>query len=480
LENLLLFFAVLLITSILLSKISDKFGIPSLIIFLGVGMLAGSDGLLGVNFDDQVIAQNVGMLALIFILYAGGLDTDFAAIKPIFGRGLALATLGVFLTALAIAPVAKYLLDFTWAEAFLLGSIISSTDAAAVFAILRAKKISLRNSIAPLLELESGSNDPMAIFLTMTIIQMISLNSTPSASEWAITLVKQFGIGIAMGYLFGVALPAIFNRLRLKSWGLYPVFSIAWILLLYTLCFKIGGNGYLAVYIAGIFINKKEFSHKKNLVGFHDGIAWTMQIVVFLTLGLLVNPSKLPATALMALVLALWLMFFARPLGVFASLAFSKFKINEQIFISWVGLRGVVPVVLATYVYVDGVRDADMIFNIIFFMVLISILIQGMSLGFAADKFKVKESEQEDVKAVENSPILSYTLHQHTIHYGSKLIGKDLAQLELPTEFLIILIKRKNEYQKPTGSTIFEENDLLLIQCENQVLYQDTIKYLTY
>ena len=191
----------------------------------------------------------------------------------------------------------------------MLGSIISSTDAAAVFAILRAKKISLRNSIAPLLELESGSNDPMAIFLTMTIIQMISLNSTPSASEWAITLVKQFGIGIAMGYLFGVALPAIFNRLRLKSWGLYPVFSIAWILLLYTLCFKIGGNGYLAVYIAGIFINKKEFSHKKNLVGFHDGIAWTMQIVVFLTLGLLVNPSKLPATALMALVLALWLMF---------------------------------------------------------------------------------------------------------------------------------------------------------------------------
>ena len=223
-ENLLLFFAVLLITSILLSKISDKFGIPSLIIFLGVGMLAGSDGLLGVNFDDQVIAQNVGMLALIFILYAGGLDTDFAAIKPIFGRGLALATLGVFLTALAIAPVAKYLLDFTWAEAFLLGSIISSTDAAAVFAILRAKKISLKNSIAPLLELESGSNDPMAIFLTMTIVQMISLNTTPTVSEWAITLVKQFGIGIAMGYLFGVALPAIFNRLRLKSWGLYPVF----------------------------------------------------------------------------------------------------------------------------------------------------------------------------------------------------------------------------------------------------------------
>lgn len=362
----------------------------------------------------------------------------------------------------------------------MLGSIISSTDAAAVFAILRAKKISLRNSIAPLLELESGSNDPMAIFLTMTIFQMISLNSTPSASEWAITLVKQFGIGIAIGYLFGVALPAIFNRLRLKSWGLYPVFSIAWILLLYTLCFKAGGNGYLAVYIAGIFINKKEFSHKKNLVGFHDGIAWTMQIVVFLTLGLLVNLSQLPATALFELILALWLMLVARPLGVFASLTFSKFKINEQIFISWVGLRGVVPIVLATYVYVDGIPDSDMIFNIIFFMVLISILMQGMSIGFAADKFKVKESEQASAEVIVNSPILTYTLRQHTIHYGSKLVGKNLAQLELPSEFLILLVKLKNEYLKPTGSTIFEENDLLLVQCENQVLYQDTIKYLTY
>ena len=361
----------------------------------------------------------------------------------------------------------------------MLGSIISSTDAAAVFAILRAKKISLKNGIAPLLELESGSNDPMAIFLTMTIIQMISLNSTPSASEWAITLVKQFGIGISMGYLFGVALPAIFNRLSLKSWGLYPVFSIAWILLLYTICFKIGGNGYLAVYIAGIFINKKEFSHKKNLIGFHDGIAWMMQIVVFLTLGLLVNPSQLPATALLALILALWLMLVARPLGVFASLAFSKFKINEQIFISWVGLRGVVPIVLATYVYVDGIPDSGMIFNIIFFMVLISILMQGMSIGFAADKFKVKESEQAPAEVIVNSPILTYTLHQHTIQYGSKLVGKNLAQLELPSEFLILLVKRKNEYLKPTGSTIFEENDLLLVQCENQVLYQDTVKYLT-
>ena len=476
-ENFLLFFAILLITSILLSKISDKFGIPFLIVFLGVGMLAGSDGLLGVNFDNQFIAQNVGMLALIFILYAGGLDTDFAAIKPIFGRGLMLATVGVVLTALAIAPIAKILLGFGWLEVLLLGAIISSTDAAAVFAILRAKKISLKNNIAPLLELESGSNDPMAIFLTMSIIQMISLSTVPSAYEWFSSLIMQFGVGIAMGYVFGVMLPAIFNRLRLKSWGLYPVFSMAWILLLYTLCFKIGGNGYLAVYIAGIFINKKEFVHKKNLIGFHDGIAWAMQIVVFLTLGLLVFPSQLPSIALMAFVLALWLMFIARPLGVFASLLFSKFSLNDKLFISWVGLRGVVPIVLATYTYVDQIPNANIIFNIVFFMVMISIFTQGMSLSYAADKFKVKgEEEAQEPAKVKNSPILTYALRQHTIHFGSKLIGKNLAELELPADFLILLVKRKNEYIKPTGSTVFDDGDLLLVQCENHALYQETIK----
>lgn len=476
-ENFLLFFAILLITSILLSKISDKFGIPSLIVFLGVGMLAGSDGLLGVNFDNQFIAQNVGMLALIFILYAGGLDTDFAAIKPIFGRGLMLATVGVVLTTLAIAPIAKILLGFSWLEALLLGAIISSTDAAAVFAILRAKKISLKNNIAPLLELESGSNDPMAIFLTMSIIQMISLSTVPSAYEWFSSLIMQFGVGIAMGYVFGVMLPTIFNRLRLKSWGLYPVFSMAWILLLYTLCFKIGGNGYLAVYIAGIFINKKEFVHKKNLIGFHDGIAWAMQIVVFLTLGLLVFPSQLPSIALMAFVLALWLMFIARPLGVFASLLFSKFSLNDKLFISWVGLRGVVPIVLATYTYVDQIPNANIIFNIVFFMVMISIFTQGMSLSYAADKFKVKDEEEAQEPAkMENSPILTYALRQHTIHFGSKLIGKNLAELELPADFLILLVKRKNEYIKPTGSTVFDDGDLLLVQCENHALYQETIK----
>lgn len=474
-ENLLLFFATLLLTSIVFSKITDRIGIPSLLVFLGVGMLAGSDGLLGVSFNDQIIAQNVGMIALIFILYAGGLDTDFNAVKPIFARGITLATLGVILTALAVLPIAKFLLGFSWAEAFLLGAIISSTDAAAIFAVLRAKRISLKNNLGPLVEFESASNDPMAIFLTVTIIQIISLSNVPTTGDVLLAFIEQFGIGVLMGYLFGIALPSIFNRLRLKTSGLYPVLSIAWILLLYTLCFKFGGNGYLAVYIAGIFINKKEFAHKKNLIGFHDGIAWTMQIVVFITLGLLVNPSELSSVALMAFILALWLILVARPIGVFVSLAFSKFTMNDKLFVSFVGLRGVVPVILATYTYADGIKHSNMIFNIVFFMVLISICLQGTTLSVVAEKFKVTLKDEPKKVVVENSPILTYALRQYAIQPNSSLLGKNLAEINLPQELLVILIKRNNEYIKPTGSFVFENGDLLLVQCENHALYQETM-----
>ncbi|QKF92095.1 MULTISPECIES: potassium/proton antiporter [unclassified Campylobacter] len=476
-ENFLLFFAILLIASIVFSKISDKFGIPSLIVFLAVGMLAGSDGLLGIEFSNQKVAQDVGTIALIFILYAGGLDTKFKAIKPVMLNGIILATIGVALTASGVAVIVKYLLDFSWMEAFLFGAIISSTDAAAVFAILKAKEISLKNNLGPLLELESGSNDPMAIFLTMTIIQMISLATIPAPADVALVLLEQFLLGGVMGYIFGVLMPAIFNRLRLEYWGLYPVFSIAWVLLLYTLAVKVGGNGFLAVYIAGIFINKKEFAHKKNLVGFHDGIAWTMQIVVFLTLGLLVFPSALPSVALMGFVIALWIMFIARPIGVFISLMFSRYAIREKIFISWVGLRGVVPIVLATYPYGSKLPNAELIFNTIFFIVLISIVIQGTTLEFVAKKCGVEDDSEkaEDIEA-SNLPIFYQTLRQHTIHFGSEIIEKNLAELELPSDFLILLIKRKGEYIKPTGSSVFEEGDLLLIQCEDENKYNEILK----
>lgn len=476
LENFLLFFAILLIASIVFSKVSDKFGIPSLIVFLAVGMLAGSDGLLGIDFTNHRVAQEIGTIALIFILYAGGLDTNFKSVRPVMVSGIVLATIGVILTAGTVAVLARYLLNFSWMEAFLLGSIISSTDAAAVFAILRAKGISLKNNLGPLLELESGSNDPMAIFLTMTMIQMISLSTTPTPANIALILAEQFLIGGILGYIFGFLLPSIFNRLRLEYSGLYSVFSIAWALLIYTIVTKVGGNGFLAVYIAGIFINKKEFAHKKSLVGFHDGIAWTMQIVVFLTLGLLVFPSELPSVAFMGFIIALWLMFVARPVGVFISLLFSKYNIKEKIFISWVGLRGVVPIVLATYPYGSNLPNSNLIFNTIFFVVLISLAVQGATLEFSAVKCGVKDDDEVEEAEASNLPIFYHTLRQYTIHFGSEIIEKNLAELELPSDFLILLIKRKGEYIKPTGSSVFEEGDLLLIQCEDENKYNEILK----
>lgn len=479
LETFLLFFSILLIACIVSSKVSDRFGVPSLVVFLAVGMLAGSDGLLGLDFDNRQIAQDVGTIALIFILYAGGLDTNLKSIRPVMVNGIILATLGVVLTAGMIAMLVKYLLGLDWLEALLFGSIISSTDAAAVFAILGAKEISLRNNIRPLLELESGSNDPMAIFLTVTMLQIISIATIPSVPDVALTLVKQFLLGGLIGYVFGVALPGLFNRLRLEYWGLYPVFSMAWVMLLYVLAGKVGGNGFLAVYIAGMFINKKEFAHKKNLIGFHDGIAWTMQIVIFLTLGLLVNPSQLPAVALAGTVIAFWIMFVARPMGVFLSLLLSRYNIKEKIFISWVGLRGVVPIVLATYPFGANLPNSELIFNTIFFVVFVSIIIQGMTLEKAAQKCGVKEEVVKEEVEMSNLPIFYHTLRQHTIRFDAEVVGKNLAELELPSDFLVLLIKRKGEYIKPTGSSVFEEGDLLLIQCEDENKYNETLKTFT-
>jgi len=479
LETFLLFFSILLIACIVSSKVSDRFGIPSLVVFLAVGMLAGSDGLLGIAFDSQRIAHDVGIIALIFILYTGGLDTNLKSIKPIMMSGIMLATVGVVLTAALVALLVKFLLGLTWLEALLFGAIISSTDAAAVFAILGAKEILLKNNIRPLLELESGSNDPMAIFLTVTMIQIIALNTVPDASDITVALIKQFLLGGLMGYVFGVALPGLFNRLRLEYWGLYPVFSMAWVMLLYVLAGKVGGNGFLAVYIAGMFINKKEFAHKKNLIGFHDGIAWTMQIVVFLTLGLLVNPSQLPAVALAGTVIAFWIMFIARPMGVFLSLLLSRYNAKEKIFISWVGLRGVVPIVLATYPFGANLPNSELIFNTIFFVVFVSIIIQGMTLEKVAQKCGVKEEAASKEVEMSNLPIFYHTLRQHTIRFDSEVVGKNLAELELPSDFLVLLIKRKGEYIKPTGSSVFEDGDLLLIQCEDENKYNETLKTFT-
>ena len=480
LELYLLVIGFLMLLSVISSKISDKFGVPVLIIFLALGMLAGSDGILGIHFDNASIAQSVGTIALIFILFGGGVDTSWKLVRPVVKDGILLATFGVILTALLTAVCVYFVFDFTPLEAFLLGSIVSSTDAAAVFAILRAKGVSLKKPLAPLLELESGSNDPMAIFLTIVILQMILLPSSASFGLLITQFFLQFLIGGVLGYLFGILMPSFLKRVHFGYYGLYPVFSIAWVLLLFSITSLIGGNGFLAVYIAGICINAREFIHKKNLISFHDGLAWLMQIVVFLTLGLLVFPSELPSVAIQGSIIALWLIFVARPIGVFLTLIKSKLSFKEKSFVSWVGLRGAVPIVLATFPFLQGYHHSSLIFNTVFFVVLFSVLLQGMSLTTVAkflnleDKLPINEKKEE----CQSVALLSQTLRQLPVSQVPKAVGQSLCELELPEDFLVVLVIRNGKYIKVTGSMVFEKDDILVAQSADQMQIQNIISQL--
>ncbi|MDA3042481.1 potassium/proton antiporter [Campylobacter sp. JMF_01 NE2] len=387
---------VILFISVYASKISEKIGLPLLLVFLGFGMLLGSEGIVGIEFDNPHLAQAVGTIALVFILYSGGLNTKFEHIKSVMVSGVLLATIGVLLTALIMAVFIHLVLGFAPLHALLLGSIISSTDAAAVFMILRSQKIKLKNGLNELLELESGSNDPMAIFLTIAILNLIVLAQDTTIEKMIMHFFLQFAVGGVLGIAFGYLFPRICINLRLMQTGLYPLISIAWLLIMFGLSSHLGGNGYLSVYMAGVLANKYAFPNKENIIAFHEVIAWMMQIVVFLTLGLLVFPSDLPQIAHNAIILSLVLIFIARPASVFISLIKSKYSKFEKFYISWVGLRGAVPIILATYPYVYHLEESHIIFNIVFFMVLISVLIQGTTINFAAKKLNITEKDGDD------------------------------------------------------------------------------------
>ncbi|MCI7047371.1 potassium/proton antiporter [Helicobacter sp.] len=382
---------VILFISVYASKISEKIGIPLLLMFLGIGMLLGSEGIGGIEFDNALLTQAIGTIALIFILYSGGLDTFWEEVKPVAINGILLATFGVLITALVMACFIYLILDFTFLESMLLGSIVSSTDAAAVFMILRSQKIRLKNNIRPLLELESGSNDPMAIFLTIIVLQILTMPQANAVSEWFFYFVIQFVIGGVLGLVCGYLFPKICQFINISQAGLYPLISVAWLFMIFGLSSLLGGNGFLSIYIAGIMTNKFAFPNKAHIIAFHDVIAWMMQIVVFLVLGLLVFPSELPEIAIQALILSLVLIFIARPMSVFISLMKSKYSTKEKAYISWVGLRGAVPIILATYPYAYKLENSHMIFNVVFFMVLVSVLLQGVTIGFMAKRLGIIE-----------------------------------------------------------------------------------------
>src|SRR6187401_999961 len=382
-ENILLVGSLLLLISIVAGNTSSRFGVPTLILFMIVGVLAGSEGIGGIYFDNINMAQFIGVIALNFILFSGGLDTSWQVIKPIAWRGISLSTIGVFITALTVGIFVHFVLDFSLLEGLLLGAVVSATDAAAVFSILRNRGVKLKGKVGAVLEFESGSNDPMAYFLTITLTGIIASGKFDTWN-FLFLLVKGFLIGGTMGYCMGRISHWVINNIKLGSDGLYPVLVLGLAMFTYSATHIIGGNGFLAIYLSALVLGSRDFIHKRSLLKFYDGQAWLMQIILFLTLGLLVFPSRVVPLMPIGLLIAAFLMFIARPAGVFIGLAFSKTSIRSKLFISWVGLRGAVPIVFATYPLLAGIPKAELIFNLVFFISITSVLLQGTTLSFVA------------------------------------------------------------------------------------------------
>lgn len=392
-EVALLVLGILLLATVFAGSLSSRFGLPALIGFLCLGMLAGVDGPGGIAFDDYLLTQGVGIACLIFILFSGGIDTDWRDVRRVATPALVLATGGVLISAGIMALAANLLLGFSPYQGFLLGAIIASTDAAAVFAILRSTGLDLHGDVPALIEVESGSNDPMAIFLVGAALMFITV---PDFSP--ITLVPQFllqmVLGAAVGFGAGYLLPEILKRSQYRHGGLAFVISIAAALIAYGLASVLGGNGFLAAYVAGLTAGNRTYRASTIVSTFQDGLAWLAQVVMFLTLGLLIAPSNLTGVIVPGLAITFILMFVARPVSVFVCLApFRQFGWRAKLFVSWAGLRGAVPIVLATFPIVAGVPSAFTIFNIVFFVVLLSSVIQGPTINWLANRLGLRAEQ---------------------------------------------------------------------------------------
>lgn len=464
-EYILLVISILLVFSILASKASGWLGIPALLLFLLVGMLAGSEGPGGIYFDNPWLAQATGTVALVFILFYGGLDTEWSRVRPVLGTGIVLSTIGVFFTAVLVGGFAAVFLGFTLPEGLLLGAIVSSTDAAATFAVLRSRSVRLKGKLESLLEFESGSNDPMAVLLTVGLVSFL-VDPATSVTDLVLTFIQQIVVGAVLGYGLGRAMTIIINRVRLVADGLYPVLTLALVLLVFGATSALGGNGFLAVYLAGLVLGNSDFIHKRSLIRFHDGLAWLMQIAMFLTLGLQVFPSRLLPVLGMGLLTSAFLMFVARPASVLVTIAMVKMDLREKVMVAWVGLRGAVPIILATFPLLAGLPQAQTIFDLVFFIVLTSVLLQGTSLPLVARWLKVdtvlppKTQYPLEYVPAEN---LDTDLVEVEVPPGAGIIGRQIVDLHLPQTALVVLISRNGSFVLPRGGTIIEAGDRLLV-----------------
>ncbi len=471
-ESILLIMSILIIISIIFSKISSFTSIPKMLIFLAVGMIAGEEGPGKIQFSNYYIAQGLGIIALSFILFSGGLDTKWQDVKKVMYRGFFLSTIGVIITTGSVTLIGYFILGLDYKLSFLIGAIISSTDASAVFVGLRSKKFRLKKDIGSLLEFESGSNDPTAVFLTMTAITMILTNEV-DLGKIVIDFVKQMSVGFLIGYGIGKFAQRFINKINLDHDGLYPVITFAIVFLTFGLSDFLQGNGFLSVYVCGIIIGNSNIIHKKSLVRFHDGISWIMQVAMYVILGLVVTPSKLWNIAWYGIVISVGLIIIARPLSVHSILLFSKTKFKEQVLISWIGLRGAVPIVLATFPTVYNVQNSGIVFNIVFFVVLLSTLIQGSTLAAISKKLNLVEIDPDkkhfpielNDKFDSNSELIEIIVPKK-----SSVIDKQIIDLNLPEKALIVLINRDEKYVIPKGDTVIMEDDVLLLLSEKENL----------
>lgn len=458
--------ALLLLLSVLASKATRRLGVPVLLVFMGIGMLTGSEGLGGIEFSNFELAQNVGIAALALVLFAGGLDTDMDRVRNIIRPALSLATVGVVITGAIVGLAAHLLLDLPLEAGFLLGAIVSSTDAAAVFLVLRSQSIRLSGELQPTLELESGSNDPMAVLLTVGLITIITESNT-SAADLVVLFGQQMVIGAVMGYGLAKAAVWLINRIRLDDVGLYPVLTLSLLLLIFGATAAIGGSGFLAVYLAGIVISNARIVHRHSLVQFHDAIAWLAQIVMFLVLGLLAVPSDLVTVAGQGLIIAAILVLVARPVATFIAVPTRRFSLRSKMLLSWVGLRGAVPIILATFALAENVEHADVIFNVVLFAVIISVLVQGTTVAPAARLLGVAEPlpDRPPSPLAYNAvdPESDIGIHEFVISETSAVIDIQLLDANLPADALILLVSRGGSHFVPDGSTILEAGDRALV-----------------
>lgn len=473
-EGILLIASAIFMVSILITKAGYRFGLPALLLFLGVGMLFGSDGL-GIQYNNPGLTQFIGMLALTMILFSGGMDTKIKDIKPIAPQGILLATVGVLLTTFITGTfiyqlcqlMDKYV-TLSYPESLLLAAIMSSTDSASVFSILGSKGVLLKQRLRPTLELESGSNDPMAYMLTLMLVSYIKVGGMDVASS-AISLVMQLVIGALGGYILGKAAVWLINKINLDNESLYPLLIMTIAFLTFAAVTLSKGNGYLAVYIAGLVVGNSKVMHKKRIGTFFDGFVWLWQIVMFLTLGLLVNPHELLPVAGISILIGLFMIIFARPISVFLSLLpFRNFTFKGRLYISWVGLRGAVPIIFATYPLMEGLEHAHLFFNIVFFITILSLLIQGTTVTLAAkwldqiDSPKQEEVFNFDLPEGVKSAMSELVLTPEILKHGNRLMD-----LNLPDHTLAAMVKRDGNFFIPRGQTILRENDILLIISDN-------------